>query len=292
MIDEEAGALLCNQCFKSGNGDGIAALQWLRDWDFKRAVAELGKQLGILREPPAGSKKASKPVAEYNYTDENGNILFQVVRYEPKRFSQRRPKEGGGWKSSVKGVRLVPYRLPELLAADMSKDVFIVEGEKDANRAASTGSIATTCPMGAGKWRAEYGEHFRGRRVCIVPDNDKAGRKHAEQVAELLNGVAESVRVLELPGAPDKGDLSDWLDAGGTAEKLAELARATAVWQPSLAPPTCRPDGDSSDVACPESSYELLARMPAAVRDEAADLLKSENLLGQIVTDTLAKTAC
>lgn len=149
-------------------------------------------------EPTGGKAKANgkpKIVATYNYVDEQRKLLYQVVRFEPKNFRQRRPKDGG-WEYSVKGTRLVPYRLPDLLTAPLSRGVLVVEGEADVDRAASIGIVATTCAMGAGKWRPEYNEHFRGRSIYIVPDNDKPGREHAQQVAMSLHGIAKSIKVV------------------------------------------------------------------------------------------------
>ncbi|MDP6494877.1 MAG: hypothetical protein QGI09_05565, partial [Dehalococcoidia bacterium] len=94
--------------------------------------------------------------ATYDYTDEDGTLLFQTVRYDPKDFAQRQPDGKGGWKWNLEGVRRVLYRLPELLGADPSEPVFIVEGEKDVDRLAGLGLVATTNPMGVKKWRPEY----------------------------------------------------------------------------------------------------------------------------------------
>ena len=136
-------------------------------------------------------------------------------------------------------MRLVPYRLPDLIAAGPERGVLILEGEKDVDRAAGMGIIATTNAMGAGKWRSEYNEHFRGRSVCIIPDNDQHGREHAQQVATNLHGIAKNIKVVELPGVPEKGDLSDWLDQGHTKAELGELVKAAAEWRPSPGrPPT------------------------------------------------------
>ena len=229
--------LFCNQCFHQANGDGIAALQWLRGGTFPETVNALAEHLGQSSQrssPPAGN---SKPhiVATYDYRDERGELLYQVVRFDPKGFRQRRPKGGNGWEYSVKGTRLVPYRLPDLVAAPSSVAVFVVEGEKDADRAAGIGIVATTCAMGAGKWRPEYNEHFRGRSVYIVPDNDKPGREHAQQVALSLHGIAKNIKVVELPGVPEKGDLSDWLDQGHTKAELGEQVKAAPEWKPAMA---------------------------------------------------------
>ncbi|MFN7948249.1 MAG: AAA family ATPase [Blastocatellia bacterium] len=171
-------------------------------------------------------------IASYPYRDEAGKLLFEAVRYEPKDFRQRRPDGKGGWLYSLNGTRRVLYRLPELLAADPQATVFIVEGEKDAEALRSIGLVATCNPMGAGKWRDEYNAHLQGREVVILPDNDESGRKHAEQVAQSLQGSAASVRVLSLPGLPEKGDVSDWLKSGGDAERLCVMVEDAPEWRP------------------------------------------------------------
>jgi putative DNA primase/helicase len=175
-------------------------------------------------------------VKTYDYQDEAGSLLFQAVRYEPKDFRQRRPNGKGGWIGNLKGVRRVLYHLPQIVAEPLEHAVFVVEGEKDADRLAEENILATTCPMGAGKWRSEYNQALAGRPVVILPDNDEPGRQHAAQVSGSLLGVASSVKVVELPGLPPKGDVSDWLANGGTASKLWELieaAPALTAEQPS-----------------------------------------------------------
>jgi 5S rRNA maturation endonuclease (ribonuclease M5) len=172
-------------------------------------------------------------VKEYDYQDEEGQLVFQVVRFHPKEFRQRQPNGKGGWIWNLKGVHPVPYRLPQVLQADT---VFIVEGEEDADRLQELGLVASCNPMGAGKWRAEYNPHFRGKKVIILPDNDEPGRKHAQDVARKLHGVAASVKVVELPSLPEKGDVSDWLKAGGTMEQLQALAGEAPEFDPATAP--------------------------------------------------------
>lgn len=177
-------------------------------------------------------------VATYDYRDERGELLFQSVRLEPKGFFQRRA-EGTEWSNNLNGVRRVIYRLPELLAAPPDEMVCVVEGEKDADRLASLGLVATTNAGGAGKWRDEYSQLLLGRKVVILPDNDEPGAKHAEKVAQSLRGVASCVCILALPNLPPKGDVSDWLDAGGTVEELRRLienASDAAPNSPDAAP--------------------------------------------------------
>lgn len=50
--------------------------------------------------------------------------------------------------------------------------------------------------------------------------------QHAREVARALHGTAKRVKILRLPDLPPKGDVSDWLDDGGTAAELRLLARA------------------------------------------------------------------
>jgi hypothetical protein len=148
----------------------------------------------------------------YSYEDEKGELLYEVIRFNPKGFSQRRPDGNGGYIYNTQGVRKVLYKLPQLIATPLEVPVFIVEGEKDADRLISEGLPATTNPGGAGKWLPEYNEYFRGRAVAVLPDNDEAGRKHAKMVAGSLCGIAASVKIVKLNGLPPKGDVSDWLD--------------------------------------------------------------------------------
>lgn len=158
----------------------------------------------------------------WDYRDEHGTLLYRVIRSEPKRFKQQ--AADGSW--SIKGVRRVPYRLPELLAADPQATVYIVEGEKDADRLAALGLVATTNSGGAGEWKPEFSDHLKGRRVCILPDNDDAGRNHAAQVANTLVARGIDHRIVDLPNLPEKGDVSDWLDMGGTPAALIQLYEA------------------------------------------------------------------
>lgn len=171
--------------------------------------------------------------ATYDYRDEQGHLLFQAVRHEPKGFTQRRPEAKGKWIYNLDGVRRVLYRLPELLSANLQATVFIGEGEKDVDCLCELDLVATTNPQGAGKWRDEHSQHLKGRDVVILPDNDKAGYDHAQKVAQSLYRTAASIKILALPGLPEKGDVSDWLKAGGEAENLCVLAENAPEWTPA-----------------------------------------------------------
>lgn len=210
-------------------------------------------------------------VATYGYKDATGTLLFEVCKFRnpdgSKTFSQRRPLPGGGviwglrageyqsfnnagdWypigrkgKNPMAAVKkfpaaqLVPYRLPELLAADPGGLVYVPEGEKDSDRLQALGVTATCNCQGAGKWRKEYNQYFRGKAVVILADNDEPGRDHAQKVARSLHGIAASVKIVELPDLLAKGDVSDWLDAGGTVEYLQVLVELAPEFDPATAP--------------------------------------------------------
>jgi 5S rRNA maturation endonuclease (ribonuclease M5) len=171
--------------------------------------------------------------ATYDYRDRDGALLFQVVRYVGKDFRQRRPDGVGGWVYKLEGVRRVPYRFPELLAADPVETVYIVEGEKDVESLVRLGRVGTCNPGGAGKWRS-VADDARGaladRHVVIIADADDAGRKHAREVFESLRGAG----CVELSAVecPSHKDVTDHLAAGRTLAELIALRGAEPEREP------------------------------------------------------------
>lgn len=255
-INVAKGIFNCRGC--GASGDVIELVEFLDKVDFKTAIETLtGEDFkNGHREPHAGKSKLGKIDKIYSYEDENGVELYQVVRFDPKDFRQRRADGAGGWIWNLNNVRLVPYRLPELIEALASdRTVFIVEGEKDVDNVLRLGAPATCNPRGAGKWGAcNIDDHFRDGNVIIIADNDPqatnkktgallthddgrprfAGWDHAIEVAQHLNEIAASVRIIDLkkiwPFCPDKGDISNWIAAGGTIEALYEIAEQTPLW--------------------------------------------------------------
>jgi hypothetical protein len=187
------------------------------------------RRKGLLPSRPSLNNASVAPGGSYVYRAHDGATLFRVVRKPGKKFVAETPDGQGGWRSGLKGAKPVPYRLPELIAKH-AEPVYIVEGEKDADNLARLGLVATTNPFGAGKWPSGFAPYFEGRTVFIIPDNDEPGRQHAAAVARILAAVAESVATINLPGLPDKGDVSDWIEAGGTAEQLIKLESEATKW--------------------------------------------------------------
>ena len=204
-------------------------------------VDALGLSMSDLfapKTPPNVVPIRQKIEETYDYTDENGELILQVVRYTPKTFRQRRPDGKGGWIWSLSGIVPPLYRLPELVSADPRSIVFVCAGEKDANRLASLGLVATTNAggEGKGKWRNEYTELLRGRSVVVVCDNDKTGRSRGDELGRTLSGSARKVRVLSFPMLGDHGDVSDWLDTGKSKADLAELVKSAPEWEDAAIP--------------------------------------------------------
>lgn len=124
-----------------GNNGGIV-LKCHAGCGVRDIVQKLGLTLSDLfppKEKPEPTPTQKKTLlASYDYTDENGKLLYQALRYQPKEFRQRAPDGTGEWSWSLQGVRRVPYALPKVIEqASAGKAVFVVEGEKDADALAA-----------------------------------------------------------------------------------------------------------------------------------------------------------
>lgn len=275
--ENRAGGGLLDLVTRKTGGDHAAAMNWLRGEGF----FDTRVTRGVNGKAHQASNEGQGPVAVYNYQDEQGALLFQVLRYEPKDFKQRRPNSPGpGWVWSTKGVRRVPYRLPELLEAIAEqKTVFIVEGEKDVDNLARLGVVATCNAGGASKWHPEHAAHFKDADIIIVPDNDDPGRQHAESVAASLTGIAARVRILTVPDLPPKGDVSNWIETGGAAEEWWALAEEATEWRETVAAQPSAGDQHAADdvKAWPKlrvASYGLIGELSdLATRESEADPL-------------------
>jgi len=251
-VDPASGDWYCHSICGRG-GDIIGLEMALTGADFKTAKAEVfrlvgriepefrrrgtrtdGNSAGAPTKPTkhAGTAAGWREIARYPYVDRDGSLQFEVLRYQKpdgdKGFMQRQPDGRDEWIWNLDNVERVPYRLPRVLEADT---VYLPEGEKDVHTLEAWGQVASCNPGGCGKSHlyAGWANYFRGRHIVILPDNDQPGRKHAAAVAAALLAVAASVRVLELPGLPPKGDITDWREAGGTFERFRELTEAAVV---------------------------------------------------------------
>jgi hypothetical protein len=185
----------------------------------QRDVIEALKARGLWEPSKENTNMNRRIIAEYNYTDAAGNLLYQVVRFEPKDFRPRYPDGAGGW-IWKKHPQQVLYHLREVLEAAI---VFVVEGERDVESLRDRGFVATTNAGGANApWLPQYTDALRGREVILIPDNDPPGRKRVLGIARALLGKVARLIVLELEGGAK--DVTDWFERGHSElELIAQL---------------------------------------------------------------------
>jgi putative DNA primase/helicase len=195
-------------------GDGKVLLHCHAGCTQRDVIAAL-KAKGLWPERSANQRRAI--VATYDYVDEAGNVLYQVVRTQPKGFFQRRSDGHGGW-INKKSKRQVLYHLREIVEAPI---VFVVEGEKDVETLRGQGFVATTNAGGAEvPWLPEFTEALAGREVILIPDNDRPGRERAARIARALLGRVTRLVILELESAKD---VTEWFERGHGELELIEL---------------------------------------------------------------------
>jgi hypothetical protein len=173
-------------------------------------------------------KARAEIVATYDYTDADGHLLYQAVRYFPKAFKRRRPDGNGGWTWSLQGVQQVLYRLPRVLAAVAATQVvYVVEGEKDVHAVERAGATATTVLGGVnGTWPPEFSRLLAKTRTVVVADDDDPGRQRARRIAASIGEHGGQVDLVR----PITGkDASDHLAAGKTLADLLPLDAQAAV---------------------------------------------------------------
>jgi hypothetical protein len=228
-------------------GDGKVLAKCFAGCTIAMIAEGLGLRVADFFDAPLTGLPPSKDgpgtlVAKYDYHDANGTAVCQVRKYRDehgeKTFRQFRPDGHGGWIAKLTDddghwlVERLPYRLDQIQGKEA---LGIAEGEKDVRTLESLGVPATCNLGGAGKWQDSDTRHVvaaGAKRVAVVQDNDPVGRKHALDVARKLYDAGLEVRLVELPNLPPKGDVTDWVRAGGTAERLKRLIRSTPVWTP------------------------------------------------------------
>lgn len=219
------------------------------------------------------SKSKRKIVKTYDYNNEQGNLLFQVVRFKPKTFRQRRPDGKGGWVWSLSDVEPVLYQLERLKpAVDNGKVVYYVEGEKDADNLTELGLTTTTNPNGAGKWKDSYTKTLTGANVVIIPDNDKPGKEHAQKVARELKGAASSVKILELPYLKEKQDVTDWLNKGFDKDDLIKRTKNCPIFKP--------------DSQQKEKEFEFESFLPSPIASKIIEVEQNKDNSWKYVAET------
>ena len=251
-------------------------------------VAALGLTMRDLfhdaDEQEAGATRRIEHI--FDYLDENGHLLFQVVREKPKKFRQRQPDGAGGWIWNAKGVRRVPYNLPAILEFPNKTTIFH-EGEKAVEAAVAAGlpGIHTTTAGGASNWKQTDLSVCAGRNTVICPDNDAPGEKYASGIAERLHGIAATVKILRWPSVPEHGDCVEWLDRGGTPADFQGLCDTAPLYTrgPSSA------ESDKPELNCDEGDLDELTKEAwkiIAARNSPPVIFKRGNSLVRVEEDS------
>jgi hypothetical protein len=175
----------------------------------------------------------------WTYYNPQGDPVGSIVRWDRPNGKDIRPvaRHSDGWRIGAMPNPRPLYRLPELASAQC---IVVAEGEKAAEAARILGFVATTSASGAQAANKTDWLPLAGKEVWILPDNDAPGRKYADTVAAILSKLtpAPAVRVVELPGIPDGGDIVDWIGAHGDAaepesmrKEIEALARSVEPWR-------------------------------------------------------------
>lgn len=226
------------KCHTENIGGGI--LDFEERWSKSDRQASFIEICRVLSLDPGPLHEHQEPEAIYQYRDARNAVLFEKLRYPGKKFSQRSRDESGKWVFKLPPGPKPIYNLPDVITSNV---VMVCEGEKDCNNvnALNLGQYdagrfclvaATTNFDGAGKWDARYSPYFTGKLVLILPDNDAVGKRHADAIAAAVHPYAYSVRIVSLPGLPDKGDVTDYLATHTGAELWRDML-AAKPWQPS-----------------------------------------------------------
>jgi len=240
--------------------------------------------LGLKMQDLFPPKQPAQIIKTYDYTAADHQLLYQVVRFDPKDFRQRRPDGNGGWVWDLKGVaRPLPlYRLPKLVGTGMTQNVYLCAGEKDADNVESLGLTTTTKSGGEKHWDHVDSAPLHGRPVVILQDKDETGAKFTEEIVADLHGKATSIKVLTFPG-PHVKDVSDWMaerfSMGDDLPAMKTLLETLVATTPATATPTAPsaiPTASSSSL--PETNDTGNAMLMATMNADTLRWLESLDL--------------
>lgn len=198
-------------------------------------------------EPPESSAIISRREHEYLTLNGEPHMLVRITkRANGKKDVYSFRREGGEWIPKINGIENLPYQLPDLRESiGMGRTILVLEGEKDVDRAQLLGFAASSNQGGAGKWTDSLSGHFDGANVVVIADNDPIGHEHAKQVRTSLleHGGVLSAEILDLrtlmTDLPEKGDLSDYVDLGGSVERLRTAVESIVAKATPPSAPIC-----------------------------------------------------
>jgi len=239
--------------------------------------------------PPTPNEQTNIPVErrEHIYHTVDGEPLLKVKVLKFSNGDKSCPQfrwNGKEWKpGGLPSKDLTLYRAPALFALQAAPQevkarhsVYVVEGEKDVETLEKLDLLATCNPMGAGKWSLQYNELLRGLNVVMLPDNDTPGREHGAKVFQALQGIAASVKIVNLwelmPNLMEKGDVSDFIAAGGKIADVVAKAESTPIEQhsPISAPVTEKAQTITNEPGQDVKDAPLIISNYTAVRDQVS----------------------
>lgn len=288
--DDTTPSFQCNKDFGYDHGSqesyDIFALHEHRfNCDFQTAFEALRAEAGIS-DPPKRSRVtvSRKEIVAYDYEDEKGQVIYQNVRFEPKDFRARRPDpdKPGEWIWDIKGIKRIPFKLPELLAAPKDQPVLACEGEKDALAMIDLGFVATSVGS-ASNGCGTLGKHgavnyFKDKDVIIVADKDDNGLKYAQKAAVIYAKVAKSVKIIEMPGEGIK-DPADFYERHGADGKatIESIVAETAEYEPDPLKPEIHQSNIVVDKKCNPSKLTKFQNLDICFQGSGWKLFFDQN---------------
>ena len=252
-------------CFAGCDTDSIVKAIGLSPSDLFNTPPTSQRTIPRVKQMPA------RHVCTYSYTDEDGNLIYEVRRDTNKLFIPWRPVDGRLIKGLPNTVRRPLYRLPDVIkAVEAQTPIYVVEGEKDADRLHDLGHVATCSSNGATQFHrvTDAATVLTGAHVIVIIDNDPQGYKHGRQVVEILTGSAASIVVKRAALDEPKSDVSDHLDAGLTLDQLKPV---------DLGNDTDEQDGDDEEEDRPFRFTDIDQALRNGTEPVRPDMLKMED---------------
>ncbi len=252
-------------------GDLIELARTIHGCGFGDAVADLAAFFGV---DPQQFRPARRI---FVYTDANGNPVHREVREVDRARPYQQAFRDGQWINSLKDIETVPYNLPRVVRADW---LILAEGPKDADAITRLGLVGSSFPFGAGSWKDCWRKWFEDKFIVISRDNDQPGLHHALNCAHELWDVAKGIKIINPMPDRAKGDIADWVEAGGSREQLLAMIRNTeALRERPQKPQKPKPGRNGKDAELPE----LL--VPSGQSDELTSFSECARQLGSLLTD-------
>jgi hypothetical protein len=152
---------------------------------------------------------------QLGYTGEWYTIpIFEGGKF--RNFQCRKPD--GAMKSWYRDVGPLPFNIDYV---KLKPWFCLTEGPADAIMLMQHGIPAMSTNSGAGYFDTMWVSRINGcKRIFIVYDNDKAGRKGAVNVGEKLGALA---KIYTFDSYSDKYDVTDYFKNGGNAKKFTKI---------------------------------------------------------------------